>query len=93
MAAFATGEIRGSGRVLNLGRAGLFVATPRPPDSHTPVDIVLEDPAGNKIEVKGTVRWSIAKDEGCPPGFGMAIEHPSEAYLDLYEELLRTAAQ
>ncbi len=88
-AAFEVDGERLPGRVLNLGGAGMFIGTSNPPLSGAEVSVAIEDASGNKVEARGTVRWSTSEEKGPCAGFGMAIDSPSRDYLDLYEEMVR----
>lgn len=87
-AGFATKTLRGHGQVVNLSKAGMFIASdelPRPGES---IKVLFEDATGAKLEVAGNVRWTTEDDDVDISGFGMKIEKPSRDYLDFCDELL-----
>ena len=86
-ATFEADEVRAQGQVLNVSSSGLFVSTECPPEPGKRVLVVFEDATGGKIEAEGTVRWSDAHGKDSVPGFGMEIDHPSDDFSELYEEL------
>ncbi len=90
---FEADELRGSGRVLNLGTSGVFVRTECPPEPGAGVRVVFQDAAGNEMKVEGKVRWSTTEEVDGGPGFGMAIDGAPEDYLKLYREMLRAVGE
>ena len=90
-AAFRTDQRRAKGEIATLAREGLFIATESLPSAEEAVTIVFQDSSGNKIEVRGTVRWTteqLPPGKCSKPGFGVQLESPSDAYLAFYEEVL-----
>ena len=87
---FETATLRGNGRVRNLHKEGMFVASHLLPASLERVRIVMELRDGRKIEVGGTVRWTSAQmpARAPAPGFGVQIDVPGQDYLDFFASLL-----
>jgi hypothetical protein len=87
---FETATLRGNGRVRNLHKEGMFVASHLLPAALERVRIVMELRDGRKIEIGGTVRWTSAQMPARAPatGFGVQLESPGQDYLDFFASLL-----
>jgi hypothetical protein len=86
---FETATVRGQGRVRNIHKEGMFVASHLLPTPLEPLRIVIE--AGNrKVEVKGVVRWTSAQypNRGPTSGFGVQLERATPEYLEFFASLL-----
>ena len=87
---FETPSSSGTGHLKNVNREGLFVVTEAPPAPGDPVHVVFQDLAYRSIQLDGVVIWTRDESESsatAPPGFGMKIASPSDAYLEFYNEL------
>ena len=92
-AKFSTQSISGTGHVKNLSKEGLFVRTNSLPKPGEEVSVIVLTPDRHKVEVVGLVRWTTAQLGGrtpAQPGFGVRIEHPTEAFLAFFAALLVT---
>ncbi len=92
---FETPSSSGTGRLKNVSREGLFVATEAPPAPGDPALVVFQDLADRSIELYGVVSWTRDESESsatAPPGFGMKIASPSVTYLEFFKELQRQPA-
>ncbi len=92
---FETPSSSGTGRLKNVSREGLFVATEAPPAPGDPAHVVFQDLADRWIELDGAVSWTRDESESsatAPPGFGMKIASPSDTYLEFFKELLKRPA-
>lgn len=90
-AAFKTDQLRAKGEIATMAREGLFIATESLPSEGESVTIVFQDSSGNKIEVKGSVRWTTAQlppGKCSKPGFGVQLESPGKEYQAFYEQVL-----
>ncbi len=87
---FETATLRGNGRIRNLHKEGMFVASHLLPGTLERVRIVMELRDGRKIELGGTVRWTSAEQPARAPatGFGVLLEHPGQDYLEFFASLL-----
>ena len=89
-ALYKSGSLNGKGHIKNLSKEGLFMRTDRLPPPSAPVRILIQPPDGRRIEVSGTVRWTT--DQYPIPsgksGFGMYIDVRSDAFMELFRELL-----
>ncbi len=81
------------GHVVNIGASGIFIGTESPPARGASVRVVFENALGGKVEVDGVVCWNTAEAPFEAPGFGMEIGWPSDAYLELYEGMVRALGQ
>ncbi len=86
---FETGTVRGQGRVCNIHKEGMFIASHLLPTPHEPLRIVIESKRG-KVEVNGTVRWTSTEfpDRGPASGFGVELERPGPEYFQFFASLL-----
>jgi hypothetical protein len=86
---FETGTVRGQGRLRNLHKEGMFIASHLLPTPLEPLRVVI-DWRGHKIEVNGTVRWTSAQfpDRGPASGFGVQLDRPGPDYLEFFASLL-----
>jgi hypothetical protein len=86
---FETGSVRGQGRVRNIHKEGMFVASHLLPSPLEPLRIVIEW-GGGKIEVRGTVRWTSAQfpERGPTSGFGVQLDRPGPEYFEFFSSLL-----
>ncbi len=90
-AAFKTDQLRAKGEIATIAMEGLFIATESLPSADDRVTIAFRDPAGNTIEVSGSVRWTTAQlppGKCAKPGFGVHLEAPGDAYQAFYEAVL-----
>ncbi len=78
---------------MNIGASGIFIGTESPPERGASVRVVFENTFGGKVEVDGVVCWNTVEAPSEAPGFGMEIGWPSDAYLDLYEGMVRALGQ
>ncbi len=87
---FATPTVRGGGTVRNLRKAGLFVATRLLPKPLENVRLGITLGNREKLELRGTVRWTSADrpQSGRVSGFGVRLEPPTAAYLAFFESLV-----
>ena len=90
-AGFATKTVRAHGHIVNLSRAGMFVATESLPQKDEPIKVLFEDAGGLKMEVRGAVRWT--GEEESVGGFGMRIEKPSDDYLEFCAALIEALGE
>jgi hypothetical protein len=86
---FETGSVRGQGRVRNIHKEGMFIASHLLPAPLEPLRILIES-KGRKVEVVGTVRWTSAQfpDRGPTSGFGVQLERPGAEYFQFFASLL-----
>jgi hypothetical protein len=86
---FETGTVRGQGRVRNIHKEGMFIASHLLPTPHEPLRILIEA-KGRKVEVLGTVRWTSAEypDRGPTSGFGVQLDRPGPEYFSFFAALL-----
>ena len=87
---FETATLRGNGRIRNLHREGMFIASHLLPASLERVRVVIETRDGRKIELTGSVRWTSAQmpDRAPAPGFGLQLENPGADYFEFFASLL-----
>ena len=76
----------GDGRLLNVARTGVFVGTSDSPSVGESVRLVL-DRVSPVIEVAGMVRWSGVRVSDGAQGFGVELQQPCDAYLELVERV------
>ena len=90
-ATYVCGKLTGRGAVKNLSKEGLFVRSDTVPEPGQTVHVLLQPPENPKVEVVGTVRWTTDQLPSRAPGqtgFGLRIEDPPDAYLELFARIL-----
>ncbi len=87
-AGFGTETLSALGQIVNLSKAGMFIASDELTEPGDTIKVRFEDANGAKMAVIGTVRWTTAADEGDLSGFGIKIAKPPADYLAFCEELL-----
>jgi hypothetical protein len=88
---FEAGDLRGSGKIRNVGLQGLFVRTSDVPAEGDTIRLSFAAPGESKIQVLGMVWWTTmsAPDRARrPPGFGLRLIEDSEAYDRVVSRLL-----
>ena len=89
---FEAGPVKARGEIGNVGQGGLFVGTPAIPETGEKVELCLEEPGGQWVEVAGVVWWTTDCQEvpgGQPPGFGVRLVNAGETYRELLRQLRR----
>lgn len=76
--------------VKNLSKEGLFLRCDQLPPAGETVQVVIECPDGDKVEITGIVRWNTDQYPGHSrhPGFGMVITPITDTYLEFFADLL-----
>ena len=90
-ATYVCGGLIGRGAVKNLSKEGLFMRSDRVPAPGETVHVLLQPPGNPKVEVVGIVRWTTDQVPSRAPGqtgFGLRIEQPSDAFLELFARIL-----
>ncbi len=85
---FRTSQVEGEGKVMDLSRAGMFIASETLPERGERIRVVFEDASCAKLDVRGTVRWNTGPEPGPVSGFGIKLHKPSPEYLDLCQALI-----
>ena len=88
---FDAGEVKGSGKIRNVGLGGFFVSTKAIPEPGEPVCLMFQPPGAEAISVMGLVWWT-TRDEIGPhrtPGFGLCLIERNEDYERAVGQLIR----
>ena len=90
-ASFVCGSQAARAVVRNLSKEGLFLRSDTLPAPGATVQVLLQPPGNPKVEVMGIVRWTTDQLPDRIPGqtgFGVRIENPPDAFLELFARLL-----
>jgi hypothetical protein len=87
---FEAAGLRAQGDIGNLHQEGLFIRSHVLPDPGAEVVVSFTAPAGEPVEVAGTVRWTTKESPAREPrsGFGVQLHRVSEEYLSFFRSLL-----
>jgi len=76
---------------LNASRAGVFIATSKPPEVGSTVELTLQLPDGSDLKVSGTVQHIVSPERAlgmkCSPGVGVRIDPRHQLDLSLLEQM------
>ncbi|MGL4369877.1 MAG: PilZ domain-containing protein [Spirochaetota bacterium] len=73
----------------DISAGGLFITTPDPIEPGTELDLTLKLPSGEKIDVKGIVRWTKDEDKsGSRAGMGIEFISMKEADAEKIKKCL-----
>lgn len=88
---FRSESLGGRGYIRNLTQEGLFVCSHPLPRSGEEIKLMIRSPDGHRLRVSGLVWWTTAdgRTRRTPPGFGVRLLEPGEAYLRLFARLPR----
>ena len=67
----------------DLSNGGLFISTPEPLKEGSEIDLSLQMPGQEPVEIKGVVKWvSINDDEGKRSGMGVEFKDLSDKDME-----------
>lgn len=84
---FRAGDVRGRGKIQNVGEGGLFVGTASIPEQGEYVQVQFRSPAGDPMEVRGLVWWTTSQRHR-RPGFGLRLLSANQNYRAMVRALL-----
>jgi hypothetical protein len=90
-AAFEAGKLRGKGHIKNVSKEGLFVRSDVLPERGGEVRVLFHDRNGEKIEVRGLVRWTtkqLPAGTKAKSGFGVFVPPDNQEFRDFFEQIL-----
>jgi Tfp pilus assembly protein PilZ len=88
---FETDDLRGTGKIKNVGLGGLFVGSQQIPEQGESVSLSFHFPGGQELSVQGVVWWTTRETTGRhrTPGFGLRLIEENEGYELAVNRLLR----
>ena len=92
-AVFLTSQVKGQGKVMDLSRFGMFIASESLPEPGEGICVVFEDASGAKLDVRGTVRWNTGPELAPVSGFGIKLDKPGPEYLELCQALIEALGE
>jgi uncharacterized protein (TIGR02266 family) len=69
-------------KAVNISQGGIFISTPEPLSEGSMINLALQIPSGELIEIKGQVKW-IRQDESDHERTGMGIEFVEVSEKDI----------